>query len=187
MICNKCFIDKPSTEFFVETKKDTGKQYQKKYCNDCFRAQARAWKAKNRLPKRVKKDPMQDNPDYKQCRTCNKWKHRVDEYYSGKAGHIHPDCRECSSILEKEKRDAEREQHLKDYGGSERCKVKPNDWTDDYQREHVHGFLYAIGWKFDNGIWWKEGFKTPDGKWIKYGTTPTQKKRKRQGIFKYED
>ena len=178
MICNKCFVDKPESEYFKETRKDNGRTYIKKYCNDCFRAQARAWKKKNRIPKRVKKDPNQDNPDYKQCRTCKIWKHKVDEYYVSQVNHTHPDCRECASVIDKQKRDAKREEYLKDYGGSERCKVKPGEWADDYQRQHVHEFLYAIGWKFDNNIWWKKGFKTPEGNWIKYGKTTKTKKAK---------
>ncbi len=61
------------------------------------------------------------------------------------------------------------------YGGSERVKPFPNEYTDEYQRKHVHKVLEAIGWKFntENNIWYDDKIKTKDGVFIKIEAPPS--------------
>ena len=169
IVCNKCHLEKPESEYFVETKKDTGKKYRKKYCNDCFRKQAREWKRVNRVSQKRK-----DNPNNKQCTICNEWKNK-DEYYQHKSKKhfIYKHCKECQLKREQIKR----ETHLENTGGNQRIKVKPNDYMDKYQKEQTFAVMKAFGWIFneETGKWHKPGVRGEDGIFERMRNLPDDK------------
>ena len=65
-------------------------------------------------------------------------------------------------------------------GGSERVMVKPNTYTDKWQKEHVFSVMKAFDWIYDEstGIWNKPGFKE-NGVFIHM--TPTEKPKRKGG------
>lgn len=183
MICNKCGVDKPLEEYFVETKKDTGKQYRKKYCLDCFRKQARDWKARNKtVIKTQRRIKNILDAGGKICSKCNVAKHK-DEYYNNRTK-----CKECVREEERLKDALERNERIKkqieDGISTKRVPNKPGDFADDLQREGTHKILIAIGWSYNeqNGIYYKLPLKDYTGRWLKLNgsvDTKTHEKRKR--------
>lgn len=184
MICNKCFIDKPETEFFVETKKN-GKQYRKKYCNECFRQQAREWKKRNRnrlreinknlidLP--IKEEIYQPDPSksvseipagFKECYECKEIL-SITRFYKSVNGGLFKRCKTCHNKNAKQKQDEAHKIKMRENGGSERVKTKPNEYMDVYQKAQTFWLMELIGWKYnDNGVWSKEGIKDKDKNWV---------------------
>ena len=168
MVCNKCNIDKPITEYFVETKKDTGKQYTKKYCLDCFRAQARNWKARNKT--KIKTQRRVKNildAGGKICSKCNTPKHK-DEYYINRSK-----CKECVREEERLKDELARNERIKkqvELGlSTKRVPNKPGDFADELQKQSTIEILTAIGWSYNeqNGIFYKLPLKDYTGRWLK--------------------
>ena len=49
--------------------------------------------------------------------------------------------------------------------------------------------MKAFGWRFNelNGIWYKEGFKSKDGVWLKYNKQPIVPVRKKRTVDIYDD
>lgn len=162
IVCNKCNVEKPIDQYFVETKKDTGKQYRKKYCNDCFRQQARDWKSKNRISKtKLKQIEEERIKNQKVCKSCNIPKD-PNEYYAYRKSI----CKECIKTFEKKKYyDAETVK--RENGGILRCPPKPGVYLDDYQRYYTKQILLAIGWSHneEKDIFYKPGLKDKDGNW----------------------
>jgi hypothetical protein len=169
VVCNKCNIEKPIDQFFVETKKDTGKQYRKKYCNDCFRQQARDWKEKNRISKTKQKQIEQEKikqeelrlKNLKVCSKCSEAK-GPECYYAYRKSI----CKECIKTFEKKKY-YDAEEVKKENGGTLRCPPKPGVYLDDYQRFYTKEILTAIGWLYneEKNIFYKPGLKDKDGNW----------------------
>jgi hypothetical protein len=101
-----------------------------------------------------------DNPNYRKCNTCSTWK-PTEEYYQFRSK-IWNKCSECER--EKDRKDAL--QKLIDNGGSNRVKHNPNEYSDEYQRKNTFEFMQLLGYLYneENGIWYKEPWKTKDGK-----------------------
>jgi hypothetical protein len=167
MICNKCNVDKPLDQYFVETKKDTGKQYRKKYCLDCFREQARNWKARNKtIVKTQRRIKNILDAGGKICIKCNTPKHK-DEYYINRSK-----CKECVREEERVKDELARNARIKkqiDAGiSTKRVPNKPGDFADDLQKQSSIQILTAIGWSYNeqNGVFYKLPLKDYTGRWL---------------------
>ena len=167
MICNKCFIDKPIEEYFKETRKDNGRTYIKKYCLDCFRKQARDWKARNKT--KIKTQRREKNildAGGKICIKCNNAKHK-EEYYANRTK-----CKECVREEERLKDALERNERIKkqveDGISTKRVPNKPGDFADELQKQSTIQILTAIGWSYNeqNGIFYKLPLKDYTGRWL---------------------
>jgi hypothetical protein len=186
-VCNKCNIEKPIDQYFKETRKDNGKTYIKRYCNDCFKKQSRDWKRNNRA--KVKQDSLNRTilkNGGKYCSVCNELK-LPDEYYANRTL-----CKECVRHMEREKDRVEREERdrQRELNGisNKRVPNKPGDYADELQRKSTHEFLTLLGWSYnlDNNLYYKEPLKSATGFWR--GIEPsslhsrTQMNRKRARI-----
>ena len=192
VVCNKCGIEKPITEYFKEKKKN-GKEYYKKYCLDCFRKQSRDWKAKRKLEKQLLKEipkpkeiiqpevlksqieVLEGTDGYKKCIVCEEVK-EINEFTKSLLGKPYKTCKICTRI--RHRKTTELNKNLS--GGSERVAYKPNQYYDEYQKAQTFEFLLLCGWKFTDGIWWKEGIKNEDGTFINVKPDKVRKKTKHQ-------
>jgi len=71
-------------------------------------------------------------------------------------------CKKCSREESKIKRDKMKMNNC----GGDRVTVKPNTYTDKYQKECTFNVMKLMGFIFneENGVWWKPGFKDENGK-----------------------
>lgn len=197
--CNKCYIEKEDNQFQTYWHSTQNKHRMRKTCTVCYYNQRNERKRLKRqekskliqepIPTEIiqpvppeleievsidKDDILIDRTIEKRCNTCKQVK-PLEQYY--KSGKLTVDgrynrCIECE--LNKSKED--REEELKENGGSGRHYENPNKYYDEYQKEATFNILLAIGWNFneDKGIWWKEGIKTEDGQFLNI----TPKKRR---------
>jgi hypothetical protein len=176
-VCNKCQLEKPDNQYSLERNK--GRIYRKKYCIDCYRKQSRNWKARKKNKPEESFQSFENNPEYKKCSMCNTWKVALTDYYKhkNKTSNVYNNCKECQKKREAEKRRINREEKFKNNGGSERVPVKPNKYSDDYQRAHTFEFLQILGWTFneETGIWYKPGVRDITGEFEKMKTLPESK------------
>ena len=122
-------------------------------------------------------DPYADQPGYKQCVQCKEWKYK-NQFYKQHQTHTTVRCKPCILGIEKIKRDKEKEEKLVENWGSSRVLLKPNHFTDKYQKEHTHEFLKVIGWIQDpqTNKWYKPGIKEQDGTWSVANKTSDERK-----------
>ena len=148
-ICSKCNIDKPIDQYSLD--KQPNKVYRKKYCIDCFRKQARDWKAKNRISKKIKEDQ-----NYKQCSDCMEFKF-LNEYYLSHAGSPVKKCKVCYKKYHADKV----QDKFRENGGKDQYYKEPNRYTTQEQKDQVFMVMKALGWIYDEstGIWNKPGLK----------------------------
>jgi hypothetical protein len=197
IVCNKCNIEKPIDQYFKETRKDNGKTYIKKYCNDCFRKQSRDWKRNNRISKtrQLEIDKEEQRVKHllingaKNCSICNELK-LPDEYYSHRTM-----CKDCVRHIEREKDRVEREERDRqreiDGISNKRVPNKAGDFADELQRRSTHEFLTLLGWSYnpDNKIYYKEPIKSATGFWRgiepNKNNTSLDRHRKRARIRKW--
>jgi hypothetical protein len=100
----------------------------------------------------------ENKPNYQKCNSCSKWKQMEEYYFQDKKNGVRfKRCAECQRDADR----AERELKLSQTCGSERVKVKPNTWTDIYQKECTFNFLQLLGYIYNEeaGVWLKPGYK----------------------------
>jgi len=114
-------------------------------------------------PQPVEQNLFSTNPDYKLCRTCQQYKHRMDDYYyhgkSKKTTYL--DCRKCCNKRELDRRRESRYGELETSGGSERVYNKVGVWADEYQKEQTYMVMKALGYTYSDecGHFLKPGVK----------------------------
>jgi hypothetical protein len=201
MKCIICEQDKPISFFDTYVNSQNKRTYTRKQCSAC-------WKAKRRKPEvpRPPKEiiqPRASNEEiealpikqvvpegYKQCRTCKEVLPYATHFPPFSKKHTHPDCIPCRRVIDKAKRDADRIEHLETHGGSERIPPKPGTYADEYQKQYLFDVLTAFGWSYNDEkeLWYKEGFKTKDGEWVRNNGLPNagKKKAKSKNIYDNE-
>jgi len=179
MICTKCFIDKPVEEYETYFHSTQNKQRTRRYCKSCFKEQKRKYKETIKMKEIIQPvvleleievvNPFSTNPDYKQCRTCQEYKHKIDDYYyhgsSKKTTYL--DCTKCLNLRELNRRRAERQEELESSGGSEKVHTQVGVWSDKYQKEQTYMVMKALGYTYSDecGHFLKPGVKEyVDGK-----------------------
>jgi len=176
-ICNKCNIPKDDNQYETYWHSTRATHFTRRICNDCIKAQRAMYREMVRQKKIMATiasneqiDPFKDQPGYKLCKECKKWKNTKTEWYSNKAGHTHTFCKFCTSIKERVKNAENRKIYLEENCGGNDVRVKPGVYIDEYQEDCVCNLMEAMGWTLNakNNIWFKEGFKTKDGTRIKY-------------------
>lgn len=186
-VCTKCFIDKPQEDYYKEIR--WGKTYFKKYCYECFKAQSRAWKERNKerprkekivqpKPPELKPVVFEPLPDTKQCTICGEWKDKLKDFYKTSTKNASSKCRKCYLEHDAIKRNKFRTKELEENGGSKLVRQNPNEYVDEYQRNGVFEILNAMGWVFNEAtcIWNKPGVKE-NGEFLRLKEKPSRKKR----------
>jgi uncharacterized protein (DUF433 family) len=165
-VCTKCFIDKPIDQYAID--KQPNKVYRKRYCLDCFRKQAREWKAKNRITKKI-----MDDPNYKQCSSCMIYK-LLDEFYLSHSKKPVKMCKPCY----KEYHANKVQEKFRENGGKDQYYKEPNRYTTQEQKDQVFMVMKACGWIFDEdkGIWNKPKIKE-DGVFINFEPSNKPKRK----------
>jgi hypothetical protein len=184
-ICTKCKIDKEDNQYQKYWHSTQNKFRIRKECTECLYKQRNERKrlrrkeakliqvlTKEEIVQPVVKESQPDlsnDKNYKQCRTCQEWKLKTEYHsYTKLRKKSFLDCKICLNAKEVIRSRKDREEYLKQNGGSDLHKVNPGEWIDEYQKEATYNILKAMGWKLnkDNGIWWKDGIKTSDGVFI---------------------
>lgn len=158
MKCNKCGTEQPDSNFYTYWHSTQQKFRTRRICNTCMYIQKRNYLNKPVDPEYLKRI----NPEYKKCEMCNTWKIKSVDFYLHKNGHtVFKNCKQC----QRKRESAERELKLAEKGGSDRVPVKPNEYSDKYQKEQTFQFMLALGWKFneESGRWWKPGLRNENG------------------------
>ena len=173
MICTKCFVDKPVEEYETYFHRPQNKQRTRRYCKSCFRKQKRKYKESIRMKKIIQPvvleleieevNPFSTDPNYKQCRTCQEYKHKMEDYYyhgeSKKTTYL--DCKKCLNKKEFNKRKILREEELESSGGSERIHLNVGVWEDEYQKKQTYMIMKVLGYTYNEecGHFLKPGVK----------------------------
>jgi hypothetical protein len=114
-------------------------------------------------PQPVEQNLFSTNPDYKLCRTCQQYKHKMEDYYyhgeSKKTTYL--DCRKCLNKKEFNKRKLLRQEELESSGGSERIHLNVGVWEDEYQKEQTYMVMKVLGYTYNEecGHFLKPGVK----------------------------
>lgn len=171
--CNKCDNLKEEKEFETYWHSTQKKMRTRKICRGCISIQKKAYKDLLKQRKitqpvvpELQPEPIIDyslDPNYKQCIKCKEYRTK-DNYYKLGTDSRFNTCKICIKI----KDDEDREQELIENGGSLKIPPKPNVYRDKYQKELVFSFLPLCGWKFneETGIWYKDGIKDENGKFL---------------------
>lgn len=179
--CTKCSVDKPVEEYDSYYHSTQKKQRTRKYCKSCFKDQKTKYRESIKMKKIVSPEVLEleievlepqpveqinsfsTNPDYRLCRTCQIYKHRMDDYYyhgeSKKTTYL--DCRKCCNIREKNRRREIRYGELETSGGSEIVRNEIGVWEDEYQKEQTYMVMKALGYTYSDecGHFLKPGVK----------------------------
>ena len=171
--CNKCSIEKENNQYETYWHSTQLKFFTRRICRTCMALQSKMYRERIKMSK-IKPEPptngFENVPGYKPCRTCKIWKNIETGYYSQKTGHIFSACRECSRKIDSQKSRERREEHLKENCGANDVRSLPGLYIDKYQEACVCELMNAMGWKYNDNknLWYKEGYKTEDGDWVKY-------------------
>jgi hypothetical protein len=153
-LCNKCTILKPIENFASYIHKRTGNTYTRHICTECFNLQTKEYK------KSIKP---------RTCIECNETKEvkQFPNYKSiGANDKRHNICKKCTTTLEKQRKAYK---YNKRELNGEPVLDKPNTYRTEQQRVDGFELMQVLGFTFneENGIWFKEGVKNPDGSFIR--------------------
>jgi hypothetical protein len=173
MICTKCFVDKPVEEYDTYFHSTQNKHRTRRYCKSCFKEQKRKYKESIKMKEIIQPEvqeleievvnPLSLDPNYKQCRTCQEYKHKMEDYYyhgsSKKTTYL--DCIKCLNKRELDRRREERRQELESSGGSEKVHTQVGVWSDEYQKEQTYMVMKVLGYTYNEecGHFLKPGVK----------------------------
>lgn len=152
-------------EFASYIHKHTGNLYTRHVCNDCYRKQ------NNQYKKYIRTRVCLQCGEKKEGKLFPKYKCIPIHY---KQSNI---CLRCTSELSRIKHGNKRKEK------GEVVPVKPNTYNSQEQKELAFELMTSLGFTFneENGKWFKEGFKTPDGKFVRI------EEKKRRIIEKKEE
>ena len=112
-------------------------------------------------------DPFKGNPLYKFCKNCNQYKLLTDYYVNKGINGYATWCKVCHNTHTRQKQIEFYQNKYKNNGGSERVLAKPNNYTDEYQKEQTFWVMQVMGWTYnENGVFSKEGIKDKDNNWM---------------------
>lgn len=186
-VCSKCNIEKPADQYYTYYHSTRQKAYTRRVCNACMAIQQKAVKAKIRQDKlkleqvhtivtklstivyNEETDPFKDNPLYKFCKECKKYKLINTEYYLTKStGYPQTLCKECHIQKHRQKVVDFYERKRQEQGGSEKIANQCNVYQDKWQKEQLFWLMELLGWTFneDTNIWSREGMKDKYNNWV---------------------
>jgi hypothetical protein len=177
--CSKCNIEKEKDKFQTYWHSTQQKHHTRRECTECYynqRNERRRLKRKEAKliqisiptelaqPEVIELEPEVSGV-FKKCNTCHEEK-PIEAFYvqSKRTGKRFNRCAAC----EVEKDRLFRENERREQGGAIRVKVKPNTYTDEYQKDATFKIMKAYGWIFneEKGMWWKPGIKNEDGTFV---------------------
>lgn len=181
--CSKCDVEKELDEFDRYFHRKQNRERIRGYCKSCFRLQKKQYKESIKNKKIIPPvedmtppevfEPVYDTTIFKKCKECQEWKLIEVDYYRHSKKFPNARCKECERKIETEKY----YQEIEDNGGHDRCPVKVGVYCDEIQESQTKEFLTLLGWKQNSsGTWWKEGFKTEEGIWIKRNNNGRRKR-----------
>lgn len=195
MVCTKCKVDRPDVDFYKYKGKNRSR------CKICiktatvmrerikFNRTPRNFKDKSRIVLSIQNDitPPQivsnceidiykDNPDYKKCFECDKYKPLTDFYKNNKSLYYHTRCKRCHIDFTNKKQSEYYQKKFETCGGSERVIPKPNKYVDRWQEEQTKWVLELMGWNKEGDVWVKEGIKKVVAGKIVWDKIPTKEK-----------
>ena len=183
--CSKCDIEKEEDQYATYFHSKQNKLRTRRICKSCFNEQKRIYRESIIKEKIIQPTPIPTpipepfvetkvfiDMDTKVCFTCKVDKPITDFYIHKRTGKPFTSCKRC----ELDKDNDKYEEYIKENGGSERVKLKPGQWVDEYQQENVEGFLKVIGWKYNGKHWYKEGVRGIDGIWERMRGKPKYRK-----------
>ena len=182
-ICTNCKVERNDDEYYSYWHSTQQKYRTRLICVICTREQSKQYKRNRKnKPAVINEEPTQ------YCPQCKKDLPLSGYYESGRG----VKGRYCKSCIRKNQNDKNYKKVMSE-GGSERIPVKPNTYTDDYQKAQTFYVLEALGWKYnDNGVWSKEGVKSADNVWVNIIPQPRRNKRpngvivrKKHGVHNY--
>lgn len=154
-LCNKCNKLKSIENFGSYVYKRTGKTYTRHICFTCFNNQTKEYK-KTIKPRTCiicfETKQVRDFPNYKSIGPNDKRRQK---------------CKVCISAEENQKQ-KKYNLYTKREENGEPVLTKPNTYRTEQQRIDGFELMQVLGFTFneENGIWFKEGLKTPDGTFI---------------------
>ena len=182
-ICTNCKVERNDDEYYSYWHSTQQKYRTRLICVICTREQSKQYKRNRKnKPAVINEEPTQH------CPQCKKDLPLSGYYESGRG----VKGRYCKSCIRKNQNDKNYKKVMSE-GGSERIPVKPNTYTDEYQKAQTFYVLEALGWKYnDNGVWSKEGVKSADNVWVNIIPQPKRRRgpngvivRKKHGVHKY--
>ena len=149
--CSKCNMIKELEQFASYIHKHTGNLYTRHVCIDCFREGNKQYK------KYIKSKVCLQCGETKEGKLFPRYK-SIPLHY--KQSNI---CLRCTAELSRIKHGNKR----KDKG--EVVPEKPNTYISEQQKEDGFQLMLALGFTFveETGRWHKDGFKNPDGTFVR--------------------
>lgn len=134
--------------------KKTGNLYTRHICKECFNTQHQEYKKSIKPRTCIECNEIKLVRDFPRFKTLGP---------NDKRRNI---CKKCTSALEKQKRSYI---YNKRELNGEPVLLKPNTYRTEQQRKDGFELMEALGFTFnpDNGKWFKEGFKNPDGTFVR--------------------
>jgi len=117
---------------------------------------------------------MSDN--YKFCEGCDEYKLKDEFYKSHQTGCYFRKCKKCHNKNNKEAARLYWIERKKNHGGSQKILMKPDEYTDEWQKEQVFWLMELLNWKYTDGVWWKEGVKDKNKNWYIFKSKPKENK-----------
>jgi hypothetical protein len=172
--CSKCNVEKELDQYEKYYHSTQKKERIRGYCKSCFNEQKRLYRESiiNKKITQPVEDMTQpevlpieyDTSIYKLCPSCETWKVIDEDFYRYSKKACNKNCKKCENKSRKERYD----QVLDNKAGHDMCPVRVGIYADHYQQEQTEEFLTLLGWtKSPEGVWFKEGFKTAGGIWLK--------------------
>jgi hypothetical protein len=195
IVCSKCKIEKDNKEYYTYFHSTQQKHRTRKVCQECCAKQKKNYKQRIRQEKlRMKEiltqpekvaviapelqpDLFKGNPLYKFCKNCNQYKLLTDYYVNKGINGYATWCKVCHNSHTRQKQTEYYQNKYKNNGGSERVLSKPNNYTDEYQKEQTFWVMELMGWTYnENGVFSKDGIKDKDNNWMNVKNVPKKKK-----------
>jgi hypothetical protein len=164
MICRLCGVEKTDEHFRkYKPTKGTDKIYQRKECSLCLNklSSERRNNRKKVQPQVLKSQPgVLQKPieivELRICKDCGVEK-PITEFHHNRQNnrnYLFKNCKPCYAI-------AQNKGHQEKNPYGLRYRIKPNEYTNEYQKEQTFELMNAMGWIFDEptGVWNKLGLK----------------------------
>jgi hypothetical protein len=127
-------------------------------------------------------DPFKDNPLYKFCKQCKKYKLIATDYYLTTATKTAQTmCKVCHNEKHRQKMRDFYDRKYRENGGSERIIPEVGKYVDQWQEEQTRWLLNVIGWKYseETKTWWKPGIKDKHNNWVNVIPKPKAPKKEK--------
>jgi hypothetical protein len=188
--CSKCKIEKNNDEYYTYYHSKYDRHFTRRVCTKCYLKQVLEYQKKKNEYKLHLKDERKEmiellteqnkvqpvvqelivedfsnNPDYKKCLMCEKYKPLTDFYKNSNTLYYHTRCKRCHIDYSNKKQHDYYQKKYETCGGSERVLPKVGHFMDKFQEEQTRWLMELLGWTKENNVWVKEGIKkVVDGK-----------------------